>query len=121
MRWPWVRRDELDRAWASRAEELCLARAEITHLREIIERMTDNALHAAGSSPVFRPEAERFQVRSVESQARANAAPIPLSLAEWRRTAEHLDLETAERDRKARFAEELKRIAQERNTHGTNA
>lgn len=93
-------------------------RAELERQRRATEWVVDNALFAAGAAPVFDPGHERFRPRPVEAQQAEAAQPQrPLTLAEWRREVERLDREVAERDRKGRMAEELKRMAEERLGH----
>lgn len=106
------------RGWARLELELERQREETERQRRATEWVVDNALFAAGAAPVFDPGHARFQPRAVEAQ-RAEAAkpPRPMTLAEWRREIERLDREVAERDRKGRLAEELKQMAQERQSH----
>lgn len=93
-------------------------RAELERQRRATEWVVDNALFAAGAAPIFDPGHERFRPRAVEQQQAEAARPQrPLTLAEWRREVERLDQEVAERDRKGRMAEDLKRMAAERLGH----
>lgn len=104
MTWPWVRREELNRALE-----------ECARLRAAINRMADNALHAAGVAPIFEPDAERFRVKSAAEQIAAVSRDArPLSAKEWRARLEKEQAELAERDRRARLRAELKKLAEER-------
>lgn len=92
-------------------------RQELATVQRALERVVDNALFAAGASPVFEPEAARFQPRDTEAQraeAERLAARPPLSPEQWRRRVEELDREAAQRDRKAQVVEELRRLRDER-------
>jgi len=94
------------------------AREQLEHecerLKTTLERVVDNTLFGAGAAPMFHPEDARFQPKEVARQAaEATHAHPPLSAAQWRRKIEALDLEAAERDRKARLVEELQQAAKE--------
>lgn len=96
-------------------------RGQLIEARQALARVVDNALFAAGCPPVFEPDAQRFQPRGIEQQqaeAQKLAAAPPLSPAEWRRRVEEMDHQAAERDRKARLREELRRVADEERHKG---
>jgi hypothetical protein len=103
------------RECANKSERLALADNIIASLRQKIESLTDNVLFGSGHAPLFQPEAARFQPRQmVEQQAEARQAARTLSPAEWRRRAEELDRQQAERNRRAELTEGLKQLARDR-------
>ncbi|HEY7855888.1 MAG TPA: hypothetical protein VIC32_05545 [Terriglobales bacterium] len=103
------------RECANTRERLALADNMIASLRQKIETLTDNVLFGSGHAPLYQPDAPRFQPRQmVEQQAEARQAARALSPAEWRRRAEELDRQQAERNRRAELAEGLKQLARDR-------
>ncbi|MGH9393312.1 MAG: hypothetical protein ACRD1E_04020 [Terriglobales bacterium] len=106
-----VRAVQLEARLGETVEQRNRLQRELTVAQAALERVVDNAMFAAGAAPVFHPEDARFRPRDVAAQLaeqeRARAKPV-LTPGEWRRQVELLDREAAERDRKARMAEELK-------------
>lgn len=116
-----IRAVQLETRLQEAIEQRDQLRRQLDEARQVLTRVVDNALFAAGCSPVFEPGAERFRPRTVERQqdeaARLEARP-PLSPAAWRRQVEIMDREAAARDQKARLREELHKVADEARRKG---